>query len=148
MKEKYLNEINKNLIEFTSLFHSKISKAFRKKVDGEYKCNKNQNRAIMIIGNHNSISPSTLGKYLDMRKGSLTTLVDSLAKKNLVKREVDKNDRRRYLLSLTYEGIEYMEHEKEIFKNVIKELFEKLDEKEIESFSENMNNVNETMKKV
>ncbi|MBS4537661.1 MarR family transcriptional regulator [Clostridium sp. D2Q-11] len=148
MKDEYLNDINENLIEFTSLFHSKISKVFRKNIDGEYRCNKNQNRAIMIIGNHDGISPSTLGKYLDMRKGSLTTLIDSLVKKNLVVRDIDNNDRRRYLLSLSSEGKKYMEQEKEKFKEVIKELFDKLDEFEIKSFSENINNVVEIMKKV
>lgn len=148
MKDEYLTNINENLVEFTSLFHSKIGKVFRKNVAGEYRCNKNQNRSIMIIGQHGSISPSTLGKYLDMRKGSLTTLIDSLVKKNLVIREIDKDDRRRYLLSLTNEGKKYMEHEKEMFRKVIKELFEKLSDDEIKSFSENMSKIVETMKKI
>lgn len=148
MKETYLANINKDILEFTNLFHSKISKVFRKNMNTKYRCNKNQNKAIMTIGKNNNISHSTLGKYLDMRKGSLTTLIDSLVEKKLVLRELDNKDRRRYLLSLTNEGKEYMKSEQKVFKKSIYDLFEKLDENEIKLFSENINEIVEIMKKV
>ncbi|MBS4536360.1 MarR family transcriptional regulator [Clostridium sp. D2Q-14] len=148
MKETDIDDINKNMLEFNNLFHSKISKVFRGNMDNKYRCNKNQNKAIMTIGKYDNISPSTLGKYLDMRKGSLTTLIDSLVEKNLILKEMDNNDRRRYLLSLTDEGKKYFENQREIFKNSIHTIFGKLNEDEIKIFSENMNKIVEIMKKV
>ena len=71
-------------------------------------CNKNQVMAIMIIGKAEKITPTTLSKFINMEKGSLTTLIDSLGKKKFVIRTSDPNDRRKVLLSLTSDGIEYM----------------------------------------
>ncbi len=42
----------------------------------------------MIIGRNGKISPTILGKCMDMEKGSITSLVDSLENMNLVYREM------------------------------------------------------------
>lgn len=143
-----LTDINDNLLEFTALFHSKIGKIFRTTDYKEYHCNKNQNRAIMILGRHKYLSPSTLGNYLGMRKGSLTTLIDSLIEKDLVSRKSDEKDRRRYLLSLTEKGESYMKYQKDVFNDATKILYENLNKKEIESFSKSMEIVVDLMKKM
>ncbi|MGO1369951.1 MAG: MarR family winged helix-turn-helix transcriptional regulator [Senegalia sp. (in: firmicutes)] len=143
-----LTHTNNNLLEFTALFHSKIGKIFRTTDYKEYNCNKNQNRAIMTLGRHKELSPSTLGNYLGMRKGSLTSLIDSLIEKELLTREIDKKDRRKYLLSLTEKGENYMKYQKEIFDDAMKILYENLNEKEIENFSSSMELIVDLMKKM
>lgn len=148
MKDKELSSINENLLEFTALFHSKIGKIFRTTNHKSYHCNKNQNRTIMILGRHKYLSPSTLGKYLGMRKGSLTTLIDSLIEKDLVSRKIDPNDRRRYLLSLTEKGENYMQYQKSLFNDAMKVLFQNLNEEETKKFSKSIKNVVELMTKV
>lgn len=148
MKDKEMTNINDNLLEFTALFHSKIGKIFRSTDYEDYNCNKNQNRTIMTLGRHKYLSPSTLGDYLGMRKGSLTTLIDSLIEKDLVSREIDEKDRRKYLLSLTTKGEKYMEYQKNLFYDAMEVLFQNLDEEETKNFSKSMENVVCLMKKM
>ncbi len=147
MDEKNLNEICDNLFEFVSLFFHKFGNVFRKK-NGIYKCKKNQNRAIMIIGRHGKITPTNLGKYLDMCKGSLTTLIDSLEKMNLITRKIDEKDRRKTWLYLTDKGKKYTEKKKNEFRQNILKLFDSLDEKEIEEFVKNIKTIVKIMKKI
>lgn len=61
----------------------------------------------MIIGflyqNH-VLTATQIAKMLNMKKGSLTTLIDQLEKLDLVVRHNDTNDRRKSLISLTDAG--------------------------------------------
>jgi len=47
---------------------------------------------------------SELGSLVNLEKGSLTSVVDTLIEKGLVQRERDKEDRRRVFIGLTPEG--------------------------------------------
>ncbi|MGF7058020.1 MarR family winged helix-turn-helix transcriptional regulator [Brassicibacter mesophilus] len=147
MKEQNLKQINNLFFEFFPLFHQKLGPVFHKHNE-DNKCNKNQNKAIMLIGRHNKITPSKLGKYLDLRKGSLTTLIDSLEKMNLVEREIDPSDRRKTLLHLTSQGKEYLKLRNLEFEQNLINLFDKLSEKEIEDFAYSLKQVVNTMKKI
>jgi len=102
----------------------------------------------MIIGKREKITPSALGKHLDMQKGSLTTLIDSLEEMNLVSRAPDPNDRRKTLLQLTKEGEDYRQLKMEEFKKNLVILFDSLPEEEIEDFAKNLENIVNTIKKV
>lgn len=147
MNDEKAKEIYNNLFEFVSLFHRKFGASFRHGTN-KYNCKKNQNKAIMIIGRYGRITPTNLGKFLDMRKGSLTTLVDSLEKLNLVARKVDEEDRRKTWLYLTDEGKSYLENKKkEIEKTVISQ-FSKLKDEEIDLFLKNIKEIVDILKKI
>ncbi|QIB27995.1 MarR family winged helix-turn-helix transcriptional regulator [Caloranaerobacter azorensis] len=147
MNEEKIKEIYSNLFEFVSLFHRKFGASFRHGTD-KYNCKKNQNRAIMIIGKHGKITPTDLGKFLDMRKGSLTSLVDSLEKLNLVVRKVDKEDRRKTWLHLTDEGKSYLENKKKEIEKAVISQFSKLNNEEIDLFLKNIREIVDIFKKI
>lgn len=148
MREENLVQIYNYLIEFTSLFHEKFSPTFHKHQKTKHKCNKNQNKAIFIIGKKNIITPTDLGKCLDMKKGSLTTLIDSLEEMGLVHRKPDAQDRRKVLLSLTRDGEDYFKEKQEEFKKTILSVFNSLDEEEIKEFSSSMKAVTDILRKI
>ena len=148
MREENLVQIYSYLLEFTSLFHEKFSPAFHSHQRTKYKCNKNQNKAIFIIGKKKIITPTDLGKCLDMKKGSLTTLIDSLEKIDLVHRNSDIYDRRKILISLTDKGEEYLKEKQEEFKKTIVTVFNSLDEKEIDEFSSSMKTITDILRKI
>lgn len=50
-----------------------------------------------------------ISKYLDLPGSTLTSIVDRLEKRNLVKRVISKKNRRSYVLELTQEGIKISE---------------------------------------
>lgn len=147
LKEENLSQIYTNLREFMSLFHQKFDPIYRKDDDIKYKCNKNQIKVIMLIGKKERTS-TELGKCLDMRKGSLTTLIDSLEKKHLVFRESDKDDRRKTWIYLTAEGKNYLEQKKQQMKYDIMQLFDSLTEKEQNEFKDSMETIVNILKKL
>lgn len=143
-----IKEIMNLLMEFLPLFHQKFGVLFHRLEDPRYPCTKNQNRAIMILKHRGKTIPSYLGKCLDMRKGSLTSLIDSLVSMGLVRRESDPSDRRRVLINLTAEGEAYVRERYRGFEEALDGLFSSFTEKEVEEFKKSLKNVVYTMNKL
>ena len=135
-------------MEFVPLYHQKLSALFHGLRDPGYPCTKNQNRAIMILKTRGKETPSRLGECLDMRRGSLTSLVYSLESMGLVRREPDPEDRRKVRLSLTEEGRSYVQRRYRAFEKALYEQFDPVPEGEIRSFNESLSSIVETMKKL
>ena len=139
--EKTYEEISTDLIQLISEFHKVISPIFKKDLNDNYGLNKNQVRVMMIIGRSNEITPTVLGRCMDMEKGSLTTLIGSLEELKLVYRKDDPKNKRKVLLYLTSKGKEYFYEQEEKFKKKIEEIFSSLSEKEFVSFKESLDTI-------
>ncbi|QUH20298.1 MarR family winged helix-turn-helix transcriptional regulator [Alkaliphilus sp. B6464] len=148
MKEENLKQIHNGLLEFSDLFHQKISSILNSNISIDYCCNKNQNKALMILGRRGKITPTMLGKSLDMRKGSLTTLLDSLENMNLVFREADEKDRRKTWIYLTEEGKGYVDSQMLQYEKIITQAFDSLGDKDVDNFSNSIKTVISIMKKL
>lgn len=111
-------------------------------------CNKNQSMAVMIIGKAEGITPTALSKLINMEKGSLTALIDSLVEKKLAIRSNDPEDRRKILLSLTSEGIEHMKAIEEQSKQELLLMVANLDEKEVNQMHDSLKILVELLKKI
>ncbi|SHI92184.1 transcriptional regulator, MarR family [Geosporobacter subterraneus DSM 17957] len=148
MREKNLKEIYQGLMEFTALFHQKFGHVFRNSCHKEYPCTKSQNKTIMILGDKGSMTSTMLGHCLDMKKGSLTTMIDSLEEMGLIFRQADEIDRRKTWIGLTAQGREYRDSKMKEFEKSITAMFNILEADEIEEFAANIKAVVETMKKV
>jgi DNA-binding MarR family transcriptional regulator len=92
MENDKIEELHKLYFNLIPLFY-KCKTFYIDKNRTDDLCNKNQSMAIMIIGKAEKIMPSALSKFINMEKGSLTTLIDSLEEKNFVIRSSDPNDR-------------------------------------------------------
>lgn len=148
MTGKSIDDIKYNLIKFMSLFHRLFTPTFKKEIDNKYSCTKNQVKAVMILGKTEKITPTMLGKCMDMEKGSITTLIDSMENMNLVYRKNDLMDKRKTWIQLTKEGEEYYIKQEEKFISQIEELFIILPEEEIDEFSRSLKTVVEILEKV
>ena len=126
--------IRELVLRFLPLFHRNFSAVFHK--DGAYGCTKNQNKAIGIIKSNGRINPSTLGKCLDMKRGSLTTLIDSLASRGFVERQADPVDRRKCWITLTAKGDEYLKLRAGEIDAYISEIFMTVPDEEALRFSD------------
>ncbi|AKB84476.1 MarR family winged helix-turn-helix transcriptional regulator [Methanococcoides methylutens] len=69
---------------------------------------KTMGKALLLIREEGEIMPSTLARYLDLKKSSVTSLIDTLEKDGLVCRKNDPSDRRKVLVSVTKKGIEHI----------------------------------------
>ncbi len=147
MENGRLEELHKLYFNLIPLFYK--CKAFyidTNKTDDL--CNKNQSMAVMIIGKAEKITPTALSKFLNMEKGSLTTLIDSLEEKKLVVRSSDPNDRRKVLLSLSPEGIEYMKTIEEQSQRGLALMVANLDENEIDQMHVSLKTLVQILKKI
>jgi len=70
----------------------------------EHGMNISQLLALIFVGSTGEVSIKDLRKKLAIPGSSTTFTIDSLEKKNLVKRQRSKTDRREWLLSLTAKG--------------------------------------------
>lgn len=138
MKEEKIRETVKLQFEMLHLFHKNFAKIFHQIRSSPYNLNKNQNKAIMIIGASDDIMPTTLGKCLDLQKGSLTSMIDALEKEDLVCRRGDPEDRRKTLISLTDKGFEYRKLFMEELEESASEILNKLEGVEIDTYQESL----------
>jgi len=113
------------LFEFMPLFHSKVSSKLVWTGE-EDKINRSQEKAMMITSKEGSVLPSTLGKCLDMKPGSLTTLLDGLVDQGLAQRSPDPQDRRKLWISLTPEGLTHVENRQTSVKKQMERILETL----------------------
>jgi len=144
---KAIENIRYDLIKFMSLFHRLFTPAFKGEID-EYNCTKNQSRAIMIIGRSGKISPTVLGKCMDMEKGSITSLIDALENMNLVYRKNDLKDKRKTWIHLTEEGESYLLKQEGNFLIQLEKTLGSLSNEEIIEFSNNLDSLVKIMEKV
>jgi DNA-binding MarR family transcriptional regulator len=141
MKSKKLKEAAELQFDLLNLFHKNFAKIFHEITYGPYNLNKNQKRAIIAIGRNEEIIPSVLGEYLDLQRGSLTSIIDSLEKEGLIFRKGDPEDRRKTILSLTKAGKEYRSWLNAAIQAKVSEILDRLDEEEIDSYREGMENM-------
>jgi DNA-binding MarR family transcriptional regulator len=148
MKSKKLKEAAGLQFDLLNLFHKNFAKAFHEITYGPYNLNKNQKRAIIAIGRKGEIIPSVLGEYLDLHKGSLTSIIDSLEKEGLISRKGDPDDRRKTILSLTEAGEEYRDWLNAVIQEKVSEVLDRLDEEEIVEYQESMETLIKFFKKL
>lgn len=132
MKRQKLKILLNLFHEFMPLYHKKFSALFHENDGLQPKCNKNQVKTMFILLKNEKITPTDLGNCLDLRKGSLTTLIDSLEEYNFVKRRPDNEDRRKTWLSLTPQGKEYMKKKRQIHEQRFYQTFETMKEEELD----------------
>lgn len=147
MDEKIV-EIEQLFLEFIPLYHKKLSLIFREETSTKFRCTKNQKRAILLIRKKEGVMISELGRLLDMRKGSLTPLIDSLVENGLVERQDDLCDRRKTLLYLTPAGKQYHQQIMSQARNTYQKLFAQLSPQEIEQCRAGLEQIVPIMRKL
>lgn len=148
MKEDVIKETVRLQFETIHLFHKNFAKTFHPIRNSPYNLNKNQNRAIIIIGSADNIMPTNLGKCLDLQKGSLTSMIDALEKEGLVFRKGDPADRRKTLICLTEKGKEYRNWLTGEFEKNASEVITKLEEEDLIAYQKGLQTIFSILKKL
>ncbi|NLM46878.1 MAG: MarR family transcriptional regulator [Firmicutes bacterium] len=149
MKNDKIKAVEQLFRELIPLYHKKLSIIFREDdEDAKIRCHKNQKRAILLIAQEKGVILSELGRFLDMRKGSLTSLIDSLEANGLVERRSDKNDRRKTLLYLTPAGEKYYRQLLAQSSKTYQQLFSRLSAEELDDFLRSLQVVVQGLRKI
>lgn len=94
---------------------------------------------LMVINEgKGKLTQQKLSDMLKMDKVTTVRVIDYLSKKELVKREVNENDRREHLLMLTKKGQKIMPEICDAIKDMENELFEGISDNKRADFSESM----------
>lgn len=134
---KTVREILKIIFELKNCLIGQVREKLQK-----YNINRSESIAIMSIYDNKKINMSELCSYIDLKSGSLTSLIDNLIKKGYVKREFDKNDRRKILISLTAKGKTLSEIIRQSFEENAISRIKKLNPEEVKKFSESIETLN------
>ncbi|MGI9952710.1 MarR family winged helix-turn-helix transcriptional regulator [Moorellaceae bacterium AZ2] len=126
------NKLHKTLIKFFGLHHQKFLRAFRAGESCEARLKKNQEKLITLLYCEGPATPSELSRKLDLEKGGVTTLLDSLEEAGLIARMEAPGDRRKNIVVLTPEGKARMEKVMAEHQEILLNILKKLDRSEVE----------------
>lgn len=89
---------------------------------------------------------SELAEHMELTKGSMTTAIDSLISNKYVKREADKDDRRKVYIVILAKGQKTVEKHFELVKEVARKMLDVLDLEEKEQLIEILGKVCDRIK--
>jgi DNA-binding MarR family transcriptional regulator len=112
------------------------------------KLNHTQYKALMILYFHHKLNPTYLSRYLNLKKGSFTPVVDSLIYLDFIKKEANRKDRRKYDLFLTQEGEDFIKNEILCLEDEIQRKIKKLDESDKEAFIKSISILEDVVNKL
>ena len=91
-----------------------------------------------------TLHASEIGERLQIARAQMTRLLDKLVDSGIVKRQIDKSDRRMTNIILTARGKAFLEETDIKIKDAIKEAVSCLDEKELQELSDSL----DTLRKI
>lgn len=139
-------EIIQKLVAFFPVAQEKVGPAYRHVEKNNPILNKNQIGALMLIGRREEMTHTQIGCALNMKKGGVTTLVDGLVEKNMVKRCNDPDDRRKVWIRLTKEGTAHRQALKDQLYLELEKIFANISDERMEKFDESLEYVFETLR--
>ena len=146
MNEKLIGDFSFAFWNFIPQYHRFMHKYYNR--CSKFSLNKNQKKAMMIIHYHGKMCMSYLGECIDLQKGSLTTLVDSLEKEGYIKRLPQTNDRRKTILTLTTKANDLVKKRQNEIKGYIHESFKNISNNEIEELINSFRKITNIMEKL
>ncbi len=109
--------------------------------------NMRQYQCLALILKLNNPSLSTLAEYLKITKPSVTAIVNKLISLKFIKKEQSPEDKRFFHVVLTEQGRKIFNAYNEAYKNLVNEIFNCLDENEIDNFYNYLLKIKNSIKK-
>ena len=118
-----------------NILNSRIKKCFFDKLqENGINITPEQYLVLDILWEKQSLSQQNIADIIQKDKNSVTKIIDSLEKKNLVIRVVDKNDRRINKIELTEEGSALEKITTEVAINFMNDVVKNIDTKDLDTF--------------
>ena len=118
-----------------NILNSRIKKFFFDKLqENGINITPEQFLVLDILWKEQSLSQQKIADIIQKDKNSVTKIIDSLEKKNLVIRVVDKNDRRINKIELTDEAVALEKLTTEVAINFMNDVVKDIDNKDLDTF--------------
>ena len=125
----------KEIAVYVNILNSRIKKCFFDKLqENGINITPEQFLVLDILWKEQSLSQQNIADIIQKDKNSVTKIIDSLEKKNLVRRVVDKNDRRINKIELTNDGSALEKVTTEVAINFMNDVIKDIDAQELDSF--------------
>jgi DNA-binding MarR family transcriptional regulator len=151
-REKRLRELAISVLRFMPAFFVTINPIIHREKSETWSLSENQLKILLAISFVGQVMPTSISNAFNMQKGSITTLIDSLANAGLVIRNKDATDRRKQILTLTSKGEEFVQYKKKKSIAELSTLFSECSEESLDKMITGLNEVravmNEKIKKV
>ncbi|WP_425807169.1 MarR family winged helix-turn-helix transcriptional regulator [Desulfitobacterium sp. Sab5] len=148
MNHDNAKEIYDLALNFMGLFREKFALRSRNDFSCISYLKKNHIKILIILYKHEYITMTEIGKMLDIEKGSLTTLIDSLVENDFVNRSNDPNDRRKSLVSLSPHGREAADEVIGLYAQKVYRLLHEVDPEKLQKFMSSLKYVVGFMKTI
>ena len=148
MKKETGKILNHLFFEYITLYHQKVGVVFNVADETTPKCNKNQRKALFVVKQQKKMIQTDLGRCLDMSKGALTSMLDFLEVRELIKREGDPRDRRKTWVELSEKGEKYTDLQLELYEDGVSEIFRETEDEEILAAIKSLKQLINLMKKL
>ena len=118
-----------------NILNSRIKKCFIDKLqENGINITPEQYLVLDILWEKQSLSQQNIADIIQKDKNSVTKIIDSLEKKNLVRRVTDKNDRRINKIELTDEALALEKITTEVAINFMNDVVKNIDTKDLDTF--------------
>ena len=125
----------KEIAVYVNILNSRIKKCFFDKLqENGINITPEQFLVLDILWKEQSLSQQNIADIIQKDKNSVTKIIDSLEKKNLVRRVVDKNDRRINKIELTDDGFALEKVTTEVAINFMNDAIKDIDKQELDIF--------------
>lgn len=137
-KEEILKSIISNVIVTLPGYRKRV---FRIPKINDIKLSYLQFGVIAIVKRNSNISLNDLALYFDMSKQQMSKIVDLLCSLNLLSRDINPNNRRMIMISLTKDGSSYINSVNEAIIEDLKGRLETLSQEKLEEIDYHLNAV-------
>ena len=125
----------KEIAVYVNILNSRIKKCFFDKLqENGINITPEQYLVLDILWEKQSLSQQNIADIIKKDKNSVTKIIDSLEKKNLVKRVVDKHDRRINKIELTDEAVALEKTTTDVAIKFMNDVVEGIDKQELDNF--------------
>lgn len=137
-KEEILRSIISNVIVTLPGYRKRV---FRIPKINDIKLSYLQFGVIATVKRNSNISLNDLAQYFDMSKQQMSKIVDLLCSLNLLSRDINPNNRRMIMISLTKDGLSYINSVNEAIIEDLKDRLETLPQEKLEEIDYHLNAV-------
>lgn len=125
----------KEIAVYINILNSRIKKYFLDKLqENGINMTPEQYLVMDILWDEQSISQQKIADIIKKDKNSVTKFIDSLEKNNLVRRTIDKNDRRINKIELTEQGLALKNEATEVAIKFMNDTIKGISEKDLDNF--------------
>ena len=148
MNEKEFEKMVDNILIYNQLFYRTIKTSINEETSLKYGRSDGYYQILGILVSLGPLPISEIGRQLHISKPNMTPLIDKLVEEGWVKRSRSDKDRRVINVEITEEGIKFLFEARKVVEENIKENLSCLDESEIETLNESLENIKKLTLKI